>query len=246
MRKNKYDELDQKIRSLRKRRGEIWDAQRNDCWVELEEPEKHGWYIRMVMRSDIARRADADSIQEVIDLVERRIWVSQKVTGRRVKGKYCKYTKRHNWEEYFPWKSYYFEHHNHYGVSYWYYENHLSDQAKKWFDVPKQLDYWGRGFCPCNIPDWFWERKFERCWATHYQELDSELISEEKWIDNKLWGNYYDDAQRTDWRTYPKRNPYTSRQRANSKQVLRKMKQYGWDDSVAEFNDKYDNKWDWD
>ena len=67
MKKDKYEERQEKIRSLKRRQGEISHALRNDCWVELEEPEKHGWYIRMVMRKDIANRTDADTFQKVID-----------------------------------------------------------------------------------------------------------------------------------------------------------------------------------
>ena len=247
MKKNKYDERQQEIRSLQRRQDEISHAQRNNCWVELEEPEKHGWYIRMVMRPDVARRGDVDSIQEVIDIVEREIWVKNKVTGRRARGHYCQHTKKANWEEYFPWKD-----HNgypaNYGVPFWYYKEHLSADAKKWFDKPLFIDYWGRGWCSCNAPDWFWERKLERCWATHYQEIDTELEKEDVWIDNTLDSKKYYKATRKDqWRNYPQggRNIYTREVRAQNKQALIKIAQFDYDDTVAYFRKGEECTWDW-
>ena len=43
------------------------------------------------------------------------------------------------------------------------------------------------------MPEYYWNRKFEKCYATHYQELDSELESELDWIDNRLYGEFYED-----------------------------------------------------
>ena len=124
----------------------------------------------------------------------------------------------------------------------------LRPEVRRWFNKPTTLDYWGRGWCECDIPTWFWEVKFERCWATHYQVIDTELQVEDAWIENTLESRRYHNAKERvfGWRHYPKRNPYTSKQRANNKHVLGKIKQFDYDDSVAQFNTKVDDKWDWD
>jgi len=243
MKKNKYDKRDSEIRSLRRRQDEIFDAQRRDCWVELEEPEKHGWYVVACLRKDISNRADSDTIEEALSLVGGNCWTRDKKTGYRWKGHSCTVTGKRDWQEYTPWKGSYHDHY--YGISYAKWET-LRPEVRRWFTPPTHLDWWGRGYCYCNIPIWFWDVKFERCWATHYQAIDTELQSEDAWIDNRLDGEYYDDSRESEWRTYPQRNPYTGKQRAHHKQTLNKIKQYDWDDSVAEFNNKVDNKWDWD
>lgn len=243
MKKNKYDERESEFRTLKRRQWEIYDIQRNQCWAELDEPEPYGWYVVAVLRDDISRRADADTIQEALDLVKRPCWTREKRTGFRWKGHTCTITGKRDWQEYTPWGGSYYHSYS-YSIDYnnWV---KLRPEVRRWFTPPAYIDYWGRGWCECNIPTWFWGVKFERCMATHYLEIDTDLQSEDAWIDNHIDGKFYKE-ERMEWRTYPKRNPYTSKQRAHNKHVLNKMKQYGWDDSVAEFHPRKDDKWDWD
>ena len=250
MKKNKYDERNQEIRSLEMRSSDISKMQRENCWVELEVPEKHGWYIRMVMRSDIANRVDADTFQSVIDLVERPQWNKRKKTGVRHKGNTCHITGKRDWEELFPWSNTRFGSGCHYGVSYEKWVT-LRPEVKRWFTPPTHLDYWGRGWCTCNIPVWHWERKLERCYATHYKVLDTELESEGAWIDNKLWSNskYYGKSKNAfrcsgapKWFVKDRNRQL----REKNKQTIRTMKQFGYDEDSAEFS-KYvhDAAWLW-
>jgi len=244
MRKNKYNELDSKIRSLKKRQDEINDIQRNNCWAELDEPEPHGWYIRLSLRSDIANRADADTIEEVVSLIERKCWSKNKSLGYRSNGSVCTVTGLRNWQEYTPWCGYYG---SSYGIDIETYK-HLRPEVQRWFSPPEFLDYWGRGWCDCNVPIWYWDRYFERCYATHYKEIQPDLISEDDYIDNHIDSCYWDKSRKYEWRTYPKRTLciYTRSRRASNKKVMNNMKQYDYDDSLANFHDYERNSWCWD
>lgn len=246
MRKNKYDDLNQKLRAYKEKANELWEAQIRDCWVELEEPEKHGWYVVAKLRKDIANRVDAEDIEAVMNYVTRRIWTKEKVFGQRQKGNKCSLTGKIDWIEFLPWRddvyssTSYVRHESDrsegYGVEYRYWEN-MNPKYKKWFNPPVSVDYWGRGWCECNIPTWYFERDFERCWATHYEVLRPELKEQEDWYNDKVDVQYYGYNGENCWHNHgPKdyRKQINRQFRAKCKQTLKKLKNYGYDEDYCD------------
>ena len=117
-----------------------------------------------------------------------------------------------------------------YGIGYKAYLS-LSTEAKKWFNAHYDFGPWGGVFFYCNVPENFWVRKLEKSYATHYQVLDTDLLSEDAWIDDRLESEFYEKS----WKAHD-RVPNSYRKcdnrstRAKNKNAVRRLKQYDYDE----------------
>lgn len=68
MKPDKQELKQKEIRKLKKRERQVWQEIRSQPLIELEKPFTKGWEIYYDLKSEIARRKDADQIREKLQL----------------------------------------------------------------------------------------------------------------------------------------------------------------------------------
>ena len=172
MNRNKQFKEQKEILRLKREWNEIWQAQRNQGWIELEKPIPNGWDAKYVLRDDISRSPYAEELQEVLDACMVPVW------SRRKDFKFKEY-KSKKWSFKSPGlrkidsKEY----------------DKLSEKAKKYF----YLDYNSNSFWKRYVPfvdSWKLKVEITQSYKTHYREHDEILYQMEAEVEAKLWGKY--------------------------------------------------------
>lgn len=162
---NTKDKNYKKYLEVRRRKREILDAQRNLGYEKLDKPYQRGWDAYWVLRPDISRRDDADTLQAILNTYGSTIWCLNKDfkywSWRERKYKYIK---------------------PHIGSINWRIYDRLYPQVKKWFTHNPTKDvsnYWYETkYFDCNIPEYFLKMKKVKHWVTHVKVVD-ELLEQE-------------------------------------------------------------------
>ena len=180
MKRNKQEKEKKEILRLRTESWEISDAQRNQNWVEYDEPISYGWYAEYVLRADIERSPQAKVYQEILNVCGKRAW------SRRKDFKYKEY-KSKKWQVNNPGLR---------DINAKEYDN-LSDKAKKYFCLSYN-PYGYRVEYVCHLERWKLDIKKYKRFKTHYQEHDELLAQRDAEIDALFDGKYYGKG----WRRY--------------------------------------------
>lgn len=207
MNRNKQEKRKKEILRLRREASEIWDAQRNQNWVEYDEPIPHGWIAEYVLRADIERSPQAKIYQEVLNACSKSCW------SRRKDFKYKEY-KSKKWQVLKPGLS------NIKASEY----DKLSDKAKNYFCLSYN-PYGYRVEYVCHLERWKLDIKKTRKYKTHYQEHDELLAQRDAEIDAQIWGKYYGEAW-GGWRYGVEREWYkyqNKKDKGKAKRNLRKI-----------------------
>ncbi len=231
--KNKYDEREQEYRLLLKKGKEVWEAQKNLGYIELDKPTPHGWDAEFILREDIARREDAWLYEYLLKEYGRKVWSRNKEF--RVK------TWKGKWVNIEP-----------HIAKLW--ENDLEkyiSKFKKFFalsDDPEdqnQVNYWkGRKF-KCIVPYYFFKVKITRSYITHYKEHDEVLEQEDAYYNDKLKDPKYVKINKG-WMWYGCASHWyrNYRNRQNRKQHKNEIHRFIREGKDPSFNDNYkDASW---
>lgn len=52
----------------------VRDLKRNQAWIELDQPIRHGWWVEYDVREDYKQRIDADVFEYINKLIHQRSW----------------------------------------------------------------------------------------------------------------------------------------------------------------------------
>lgn len=214
--------------------GELYDIQRNQNWIELETPYKHGYDMVFDLRDDIKNRDDAWVFYECIKLVGNYIWCANKSFKKKIKkGKY-EYLRPSFGE-----------------ISEKTYEN-LHPAVKKYFTKKEKNSSWYgySNYYACTVPSFYFIVKTKPHWITHYKEHDAVVIAEiaEKsdyirskkfWSVNSWFG---DRGSLSSYAKYKNRSD-----RAKNKQALHRNVREGgeFDKYEYRYNHKHSAIWEY-
>ena len=249
----KRNERTEKFKDFLRKEEELnnnWKAQRALGYKPLDKPIHHGYDAYWVLRDDVARRADADKFQYILDNYGQSVW--------------CRKKDFKSWNSQLKRET---------DVnptlreidSYRY--DKLSPWVQKFFYSYQKQNRWGgqsHTMYSVNIPRHFLVRKVVKSYKTHYKVLDEILKQEEAEIDAALDTTFYDERNKYWNRHHSKKRDRQISNRANrhhNKQALNKNMSmvfekgdgdYGcwlsdWCDEFKEFtyNHRHSGKWYW-
>ncbi|MBS1622551.1 MAG: hypothetical protein JSS76_13375 [Bacteroidetes bacterium] len=183
MKPDKHDLEQKEIRRLRKRDRELWDAIRDQPYVELKEPFQRGWEVYYKLRDDISRRRDAEKIQDLLQLAFQECRVVRSVqhiknVRKGEKGYYATdWDGRRRYVSYGPdpihidQKQY----------------DQLEDHLKVWYHPENRREYahYSQRY-RIILPEYWLVMKVRPHIVTHMQVIDGELYSESNCITRRL------------------------------------------------------------
>lgn len=164
MKRNKYFEREKAIIRIENERNEIWQAIRNQAWIELDVPILNGWYGEWVLRDDISRSTEAETLNYIISRWGSDCW------SRRKDFKEKNWRTR-GWTDILPHFS---------SIDEKTYDG-LSAKVKRYFVLDTRDEYkaWWRPTYKVDIDGWKLEVKLTRAYTTHYREHDEVLYQME-------------------------------------------------------------------
>ena len=208
------------VRSLIKRRSDIWRLKHDLGYIELEKPIRHGWYKEIVILRKVERYRNKEAILEIFEKIEKAYWGRTKEEADK------------NWF-------------HHVSRNYIYRDfptlskrqfNKLSFKAQRMCTPYKFRNYkkWRTRFY-IRIPKNAYRIKYSRAYITHRRRIDPNLESELDYIEYRLnrkgyynvyeafnpWKSYWDYEQR-------------EKQRLKTKRHLRELKKHNLDDVINE------------
>ncbi|UTW61960.1 hypothetical protein KFE98_18405 [bacterium SCSIO 12741] len=185
----------------------------------LENPVRHGWFKFLVLRDDIARRADATIFQEILDKCGYRIWAANKPLLHQY------------WEEY-PMKNRNFLYPGIRKISPKTYRL-LSEEAQKWFR--KTVQSWSpwigyRYQYHLLVPLYFFRPKMERAYITHRKVIDSDLDRRSDEIERLMLRPEYYDLSNYNYKSWWCHEAHQGRkERKHSKRILKNYNEWDYD-----------------
>jgi hypothetical protein len=169
MSKNTKNEFYKKYLKLIERRSEIWDAQRNLGYVELETPIHHGYISFYVLRDDISRRKDGEILANLLNKYSHHVWSRTKdFIEKNGKRKYVKTPSLTLLQE----REY----------------EKLTPKIQEYFRVTWEK-YWD-GYRKCYIldfPSYYLVIKKKKDYITHRKVIDGTLEAEEAFIRDQIY-----------------------------------------------------------
>lgn len=189
-------------------------------YIELEEPIHHGYIGFFKLREDVARRDNADVLNYLVENYTSAPWCRTKDFIVKKKGR----------KEIVEPK-------------------YLKIRESEYLKVPVKLQSfftkgwertWGGGYWEyfsLNLPRHYLVIKKKRDYITHRKVIDSQLISELKFVEDKIWNivqktNPYDSATYYDVRWYNKSSRRSDKMICSS---IKKYFDYNEDSDFLEF-----------
>ena len=224
MNRNSKDPLYKEYYKALEKLWDLYATRRNNCWVELEKPYKHGYDMTLDLRDDIKRREDAWVYQTCLSLINSKVWCRDKKFVRKLrKGKYEDIRPNKKWID---------------GKVY----EGLHPKVKRHFY--KHTNMYGRIEYHCTL-SFELVCKIKPHWVTMYYVHDNELAKEEgelkRTMENKFYKFYY--GSRGGVKSYAIiRN---RKDRAYNKATLKtNLKFDSFDKKEYRYNHKSSAKWD--
>ncbi|TPN86946.1 hypothetical protein [Aquimarina algicola] len=174
---NKKAQRQKEIRRIRKRRTQIWKAQKELGYIPLEKPIRHGWFKELVITTHVERYKNQEYILEVYKKLAKCFWGR---TKEEAETKWSNETSKYLINKEVPTLS---------RRQY----NRLSDGAKRlcvpfyYYTEKRKLKL--RFYV--NLPKGTYKIKFTRAYVTHSKRIDPTLESEEALLEQKLLKNEY-------------------------------------------------------
>jgi hypothetical protein len=222
MARDKYFEAERQWRALEQRYEANLAAQRALGWVDLDEPRFIGYKKNLILRSDIANRADAWVFQTIIDRF------GTTVTSRK------KDFLIYEWKT----RKHYVQHAGVREITKSEYDQ-LTPQVQKWFaEETCSLHLWSKRYY-CTVPHFFFEEKMSRNYLTKVRLADNLLEQDGAEIKkemrsnslfNKIDGYWYGD----NWNA-PKwyRRHLNRRQKTKAKKLIHNFLRNGEEDGLS-------------
>ena len=195
---NKKEKRHKEYLALERERTEIWTKIRNLPLIPYEKPIQNGWTINFELRSDIAKRDDAQYIKLALSVGYKPAYLKNikhiQMMRSGKKGYWTTYQKRRVWTPFSPYVVWLkdFEYEKlHPAIKKYFYRPIFG-----WWDFPRYRDRYR-----IVMPEFWLIAKPRPYYLTHYRNVDGKLESRLAWINMKL--ENYPEFRTNYGRSYP-------------------------------------------